>query len=239
MLHTRFSLAAICTTMLCGACASAPVPPTGKLEMRLLPGQSPVADVEGPYAAYSRLGHGVVLRLWPGRIDDGRAELSIIVRNTDLDKIRLNIADIVASGETGPVDVDGEEEMLARFDAEPARRTTLPSFGAAFGSLGGGTALDPGTTDGVIKLEAPSSTYSVSRSDSAADREDSAATQRNRQTRRAQIADWYLGSMEIEPGGTGVGGISMLLPETSQTIILNVGVDSEDHEFALLFERKL
>lgn len=43
--------------------------------------------------------------------------------------------------------------------------------------------------------------------------------------------------MEIEAGETGVGGISMSLPETGQTIILNVDVDSEDHEFALLFER--
>ncbi len=237
MLHARTPLLAIWMARLCVACATAPPAPAGPVERRLLPGQSPVAEVDGPYAAYSRVGHGVVVRVWPDSIGDGTVDLSIIVRNTDLDTIRLMIADIVATGETGPVQINGEEEMLARFDAEPVRRTISPSFNAALGSLSSATSSTLSTTDGVVKLDAPTRSYSVSRSDTPDDLEDDEAIQEDRQARRAQIAAWYLGSMEIEAGETGVGGISMSLPETGQTIILNVDVDSEDHEFALVFER--
>jgi hypothetical protein len=224
---------------LCVACATAPPAPTGTVELRLLPGQSPIAEVDGPYAAYSRVGHGVVVRIWPDSIGDGTVDLSIIVRNTDLDKIRLMTADIVATGETGPIQINGEEEMLARFDAEPVRRTISPSFNAALGSLSRATTSTLSTSDGVVKLDAPTRSYSVSRSDTPDydDLEEDEAIQEDRQARRAQIAAWYLGSMEIEAGETGVGGISMSLPETGQTIILNVDIDSEDHEFALVFER--
>jgi hypothetical protein len=54
---------------------------------------------------------------------------------------------------------------------------------------------------------------------------------------RAPVVAWYLGNIEVEPGETAVTGISLQLPDTSQTIIVNADIDSEDHEFALVYER--
>ena len=201
----RTPLLALITMTHCVACASTPPAPTGTVELRLLPGQAPVGDVDGPYAAYSRVGHGVVLRVWPESISDGMVDLSVIVRNTDLETIRLSTSDVVATGDAGPVEILGEEKMIARFDEGANRRTVSAAIMGAPFSFGGGAGRDMSTTDGVVKLEAPTSTYSVSSGASS--------------------------------GETVVGGISMRLPATSQTIILNVDFDSEDHEFALVYEQ--
>lgn len=62
----RQALSAACAAMLLTTgCATVPVVPGGTVEMRLLPGQSAVAGVDGPYAVYSREVHAIVLRVWP------------------------------------------------------------------------------------------------------------------------------------------------------------------------------
>jgi hypothetical protein len=238
MYGIRSGIAKICVLALCGACATAPVTPSGSVEMRLLPGQSPVADIDGPYAAYSRVGHGVILRVWPDSVADGAVDLSIIVRNTDLETVHLSFADVVAKGETGPLEVRGKKAMLARFDAEPDRRQRPPATFGSLATFGGGSTYDGNASNGVVKVTPPTSTYSVSSGSDPDDRENNASPRQDRQARRAQVAAWYLGSMQIEAGETAVGGISITLPETSQAIIVNVDVDSEDHEFTLVFERK-
>ena len=204
----------------------------------MLPGQSALVDIDGPYAAYSRVGHGVILRVWPESIEDGAIDLSLVVRNTDVDSIELSLADVIATGENGPLAVNGEVAMLARFDAEPDRRRRPPATFGALATFGGGSTYDGNANTGVIKAQAPTSTYSVSSGSGPDDREDDNTPQPDRETQRTQIAEWYLGSMEVAAGETAVGGISLSLPETSQTIILHVDVDSEDHEFARVFERK-
>lgn len=222
---------------LCVACAVTPPAPTGTVEMRLLPGQSPVADVDGPYAAYSRVGHGVIVRVWPESINEGMVDLNVIVRNTDLETIQLSTGDIVANGDTGPVEILGEEKMVARFDEGTTRRRVSAAIMSAPFAFGGGAAGDTSTTDGVIKHETPTSTYSVSSGASPGDNEDENANVSARRAQRAQIAEWYLGTIDIEPGETVASGIGMRLPDTSQTIILNMDVDSEDHEFALIYDQ--
>jgi hypothetical protein len=233
MARFRNPLLLFVATIACIACAATPPPPSGTLEMRLLPGQSPVAEVDGPYAAYSRIGHGVVLRVWPETMRDGAVDISVIVRNTELDTIRLNSADVTGSGETGPVEIAGETEVLARFDAEPFRPRGSQGDVMVRETFSGGSLYDGNVNDGAVKVQAPSSTYSTSRGREAEDDE----LRQDREAQRARLAEWYLDSIEIEPGETAAGGVSLTLPETSQTIILNVDIDSEGHEFALVFER--
>lgn len=235
MFQFRTLISVISAAALGAACATTAPPPTGTVEMRLLPGQSPVAEIDGPYAAYSRVGHGVVLRVWPDSIADGAVDISIIVRNTELEAIRFSAVDVVATGETGPVGINGEVEMLARFDAGPLRRNRSQGALMSQATFSGGSVYDGNATDGAIKVQAPASPYSISGGRDAAS--DDEASQQDRQAQREQVADWYLGSMEIGAGETAVGGISLTLPESSQTIIINVDLDSEDHEFALVFER--
>jgi hypothetical protein len=129
------------------------------------------------------------------------------------------------------------DEMLGRFDTGPARRTRPPVSTAKMAAFGGSAANDGVMTDGVFNLEAPTNSYSVS-PDDRDERGTAGTAKTDRQTLRAQVTDWYLRRLQIAAGKTAVGGINLVLPETSQTIIVNVQMDSEDHEFALDYERK-
>lgn len=212
--------------LLVAACATAPAPvAAGKVEMRLLPGQSRVAEIDGPYAVFSRIGHGVLLRVWPDSIADGLVDMTVIVRNGELDSINLDSANIVARGETGPLTIYGRDAMLARFDAGSVRRR-MPGASIAVRPTGGNTGELETFSDSSALETAPIETGEPEQEDD-----------RSRAAQRSQIAAWYLGRLDIAPGQTVTGGLSLQLPEASQTILVNVLIDQEDHEFALLFER--
>lgn len=105
----RTPLLALIAMTFCVACAVTPPATTGTVELRVLPGHVPVGEVDRPYAANSRVGHGVVLRDWPESINDGMVNLSVIVRNTDLETICLDTGDIFATSDIGQLEILGEK----------------------------------------------------------------------------------------------------------------------------------
>ena len=49
----------------------------------------------------------------------------------------------------------------------------------------------------------------------------------------AEIRAWYLDTIEVYPGDTGVGGLSIRLPAEDQSLTLTVAVDGEEYQFPL------
>ena len=56
--------------------------------------------------------------------------------------------------------------------------------------------------------------------------------------KKRAIESWYLDRIEIYPGDTGVGGISLSLPDRSQDLKLSVALYGEVHTFDLRYERQ-
>lgn len=51
----------------------------------------------------------------------------------------------------------------------------------------------------------------------------------------AEIRAWYLDTIEVYPGDTGVGGLSIRLPAEDRSLTLTVAVDGDEYQFPLVY----
>ena len=232
-------------------CATSGDPANGTPHLAVLQSDDtqPIADVEAPYGAVSMKDHAVAIRIWPAGLDDGLADVSIIVSNNSWNTIVLDPDSVSVTASTaGTIAVLDRDAMLASLDTGDtgADRGTERDIGplserrssqaarAATGSMGGtrmsgdigATAVDP-----ALMAAARNATGSRRDASNVPDETALAAS-------RAVIDEWYLQRTEIYPGDTAVGGISFALPTSDSELTIVVGLAGQSYPFQMHFERR-
>ena len=246
MRFATLTIALACTVGI-SACGTSP---TGRFDQDLvvaLSGETQaIADVEGPYGAVLMKKHAVAIRVWPDSMDDGLAEVSVFVTNGSWNTVTVSADDIIVTAGDQETEILGSEEMLARLsgDAEvpnptsnsgtgpssdSARLTEAGGFsGAASGSQKSGDT-DGSTFNSVISEAAQRA--------SSNRRPNSGSSHQSTEKQREAIEDWYLDRIEIYPGDTGTGGISVPLPNQNESMQIIVRLADETYTFDLEYTR--
>ena len=229
------------------ACSTTPTDSSRQDLVVIIAGETQaISDVEGPYGAVSVKSHVVALRVWPDSIDDGIAEANVIVTNESWNTISFGVEDIAIRSGPEEIRVLGKPQMLmalsepgtvpvetvdGEIDALSERQSSRASRAQQGGGAGsrisgdvGATMMDPAIADAARRAGSPA-------------RSSSAAQTANPEERRRAIEEWYLDTVEIYPGDTGVGGISFQLPDTSGPLQLTVSLAGELYTFDLEYVR--
>ena len=244
MRHTYIAIASTSIVLL-AACGTSP---TGQfvqtLNVVLSEETQPISDVEGPFGAVSMKKHAVAVRVWPNGLDDGVADVSIIVTNGGWNTILLSKDDISLQSASGEIAVLGRADMLARLEdpsgtaavaaggvaAVGERQSTQAQGGAMVGSRRSGdvagSMMDPAIADAARRADATRQPSTPELGDATIEE------------RRTAIESWYLDRIEIYPGDSGTGGVSFALPSTSQNFELLVALDGETYSFDLQYLRE-
>ena len=250
MLIGRIPVLPLIAAALAG-CAASGDPATGTPHLTVLQtdGTQAIADVEGPYGAVSMKDHAVAIRVWPGGLGDGLADVSIIVTNNSWNTIVLDPDNVSVTTRTaGSLDVLDRAAMLASLETGDSgtergtdrdigplnERRSSQSARAADGSMGGtrmsgdigATAVDPA-------LMAAARSAPGTRREARDMRDEEAMAES-----RAAIDEWYLQRSEIYPGDTAAGGISFALPATDEDLTIVVNLAGQSYPFELQFERR-
>lgn len=213
------------------------IPLTGELQA--------IADVEGPYGAVSYGKHAVAIRVWPDSLDDGLAEITVIVTNGSWNTIEFRMDDVALIANNAEWPMLGKSSMLSRIDAAPADSTSNVTgdieplseressrevavgqggmAGARRGSDAGSIAVDPA-------LAAAARRASAGRRPAARQMDGPGVD-----AQREIISDWYLGTIAIYAGDTGTGGISFPLPDSDTEFELRISIGDEHYVFPLSY----
>ena len=225
--------------VLTSCASSAPPMPGGTLAVPLSGDMQPIAEVEEPFGAAIYRRHAVAIRIWPDSLDDGLAEVSLYVTNGSWNTLALHFADVTLEG----AEVMGQARMLAYVSneevaaspetsssaVEPAdtTRTTGRLEGDPSGSRRSGD-LNPAATE--IAIAGATTRATASRHPPGGGR-----SARDTSEVVAEIRAWYLDTIEVYPGDTGVGGLSIRLPAEDRSLTLTVAVDGDEYQFPLVY----
>lgn len=205
-----------------------------------------IKDVDGPYGGVSMKEHAVAIRVWPDSMDDGLAEVSVFITNGSWNTVTVSAADIIVTIGDQESEILGKEDMLARL----ARAGDTPTA-TGFGSEGPYSDSERLTGAAVVSGAAADSQKSGSSDGRTFNSGISEAAQRATSNRRptsgfsdqsldkklAAIEDWYLDRIEVYPGDTGTGGISIPLPKQSESMQITVRLNGETYIFDLEYTR--
>jgi len=240
------AFALVCTSGLF-ACGTSPTDSFNQDLIVVLSGNTQaITDVDGPYGGVSMKEHAVAIRVWPDSMDDGLAEVSVFISNGSWNTLTASADDIIVIVGDQESEILGKEEMLARLAGAGATST-------ATGFDGGGPSSDSERLTGaaVSSGAAADSQKSGSSDGSTFNSGISEAAQRASSNRRptsgssdqyteqklAAIEDWYLDRIDVYPGDTGTGGISIPLPNQSESMQITVRLDGETYTFDLEYTR--
>ena len=229
------------------ACASTvTAPPPGTIMMPLTDGLEAITDVEGPYGAVRYGDHAVAVRVWPDSLDDGLAELSVIVTNGGWNTVVLDAGRIQLVHDDRTAAVLGKSEMLAQLDAQSdsvvtgtaGRRPEQsgPNEATATTSVPQGSMARGPQNNGFGSVTADPALASAARQAGASRRPSGLTADRSAQ--RASVEDWYLDVIEIYPGDTAAGGISIAVPREDADLELRVNLGNEQYAFPLRYRTR-
>lgn len=240
------AFALVCTIGLF-ACGTSPTDRLNQDLIVVLSGNTQaIADVDGPYGGVSMKEHAVAIRVWPDSMDDGLAEVSVFITNGSWNTVTASADDIIVTVGDQESEILGKEEMLARLAGAGATFTAKgfdgggPSSdserltGAADSSGAAADSQKSGSSDG--------STFNSGISEAAQRassnrRPTSGSSDQSTEKKLAAIEDWYLDRIDVYPGDTGTGGISIPLPNQSESMQITVRLDGETYTFDLEYTR--
>jgi len=220
--------------------ASMSIPLSGRLQA--------ISDVEGPYGAVLYGAHAVAIRLWPDSLDDGLAEITVIVTNGSWNTIALDANNIGLTLNGDTETVLGRSSMLARIndsidESSPrasvatdslTERQATPESSTPDGGMEGSRL---GSEVGALAVD-PALAAAARRANTNRRPVPGRASSRNLDERRARINDWYLETIEIYPGDTGTGGISIAVPDGDADLELHVSIGDEDYVFPIRYRTR-
>lgn len=227
-----------------GACAapsgtvsfgSMTIPPGGPLQA--------VSDVEGPYSAVRYRTHAVAIRLWPDSLEDGLAELTVIVTNGSWNTITLDVDHIGLFSNGHRMAVHGRESMLALSMASPgspAKSETPREIAAARDLPAAQDSQARAPQNDNIGLDVTDPMLASAAGRASANRRAALAKADtvNADERRELINDWYLETVDIYPGDTGTGGISIAVPGSDAEMELRISIDQEEYMFPISYRTR-
>ncbi|MDH3442083.1 MAG: hypothetical protein OEM63_15090, partial [Gammaproteobacteria bacterium] len=198
-----------------------------------------------PYGAVRYGAHAVAIRLWPDSLDDGLAEITVIVTNGSWNTIALDAHNIGLYLNEDRLAVLGRSSMLARINDsidEPsprasvatdslAERQTTPRSSTPDGGMEGSRL---GSEVGAMAVD-PALAAAARRANTNRRQTPGQARAGNLEERRATINDWYLETIEIYPGDTRTGGISIAVPDGDADLELHVSIGDEDYVFPIRY----
>ena len=240
------AFALVCTSGLF-ACGTSPTDRSNQDLIVVLSGNTQaITDVDGPYGGVSLKEHAVAIRVWPDSMDDGLAEVSVFISNGSWNTLTASADDIIVIVGDQESEILGKEEMLARLAGAGATSTAKgfdgggPSSdserltGAAVSSGAAADSQKSGSSDG--------STFNSGISEAAQQassnrRPTSGSSDQSTEKKLAAIEDWYLDRIDVYPGDTGTGGISIPLPNQSESMQITVRLDGETYTFDLEYTR--
>ena len=246
-LNQRPRMAALVACLWLTACASTvTAPPPATITIPLTEGLETISDVEGPYGAVRYGDHAVAVRVWPDSLDDGLAELTIIVTNGGWNTVVLDAGSIQVMHDDRTASVLGKSEMLAQLAAQADSVVTAttgrrpdqsgPNEATATSSVPQGSMARGPQNDGFGSVTADPALASAARQVGAGRRPSGlTADATDRSAQRASVENWYLDVVEIYPGDTATGGISFAVPREDADLELRVNLGNEQYAFPLRY----
>lgn len=206
-----------------------------------------ISDVQGPYGAVSYARHAVAVRLWPDTLDNALAELTVIVTNGSWNTILLDVDNITLLSNGIKTPVLGQSSMLARTEVATGQstasqagtlspRTESASTREASAPESGAAGSRLNTETGSISVDP--ALAAAARRANANRRPASVRSSTNLEEQREMIRDWYLEIVEIYPGDTGTGGISIPVPEVDSELELRIRIGEEDYVFPISYRTR-